>query len=266
MAALFSIRMRASRLGEHLSGAERLVRTEAVESICLELLRRGRGHSRGEADAVRLAIDLVDEAEVVTVSLPDLLTWQVADVDAGRRAALSRLVAAGVPEPVAGKAMRRLAEGAAPGGGVMRGAMLVDVRTGERLEADRARGVRVSRMDLLPETAAELSRRLAVHDLDNRHVREALVLAAKVISAPGVVAELCWSDDPDYTAGYVAAPIFGYQRFPRLKPAGDRRGGRAFFVDRRRGDVAELVRYLERTPVLAIRPGRVSPARPWQEE
>lgn len=29
------------------------------------------------------------------------------------------------------------------------------------------------------------------------HAREALVLASKVASAAGTVAELCWSDDPD---------------------------------------------------------------------
>lgn len=248
-----------------MSGAERLVRQEDVETVCLELLRRGRRHSRGTADALRLAVDLVEEAEIVTTALPDLLTWQVADVAAGRRAALCRLVAAGVPEAVAGAAMAALAKGAAPGGGVMRGAMLVDVHSGERLEADQARGVRVSRMDLLPELEAELQQQLAACGLNNRHVREALVLAAKVLSAPGLVAELCWSDDPDYTAGYVAAPGFGYQRFPRLKPAGDRRGGRAFFVDGRRTDVEALIRYLERTPVLVTRPGRVLPARPWQE-
>lgn len=35
------------------------------------------------------------------------------------------------------------------------------------------------------------------------HVREALVLASKGrASAVGVVAELCWSDDPEYVTGY----------------------------------------------------------------
>ena len=35
-------------------------------------------------------------------------------------------------------------------------------------------------------------------------MREALVLASKVQSAEGIVGELCWSDDPDDTIGYVA--------------------------------------------------------------
>ena len=39
----------------------------------------------------------------------------------------------------------------------------------------------------------------------DNHVQEALVLASKVLSAPNVVGELCWSDDPNYIIGYVSA-------------------------------------------------------------
>ena len=44
------------------------------------------------------------------------------------------------------------------------------------------------------------------------------------------MAELCWSDDPAYTTGYVAIPRVGYVRLPHLKAAGDAHGGRALFV------------------------------------
>ncbi len=37
------------------------------------------------------------------------------------------------------------------------------------------------------------------------HVRETLVLASKVASAAGTVAELCWSDDPDVGKTFVSA-------------------------------------------------------------
>ena len=57
-------------------------------------------------------------------------------------------------------------------------------------------------------------------DLMNVHMREALVLATKVQSCPGIVGELCWSDDPDYTVGYVACNGI-YHRIPNMKEMGE---------------------------------------------
>jgi 6-carboxyhexanoate--CoA ligase len=141
--------------------------------------------------------------------------------------------------------------------------MLVDALDGRRLEFDAARGVRVSRMDLEERAAAVLARELQAIGLNNTHVQEALVLAAKVLHAPGVLAELCWSDDPDYTAGYVAAPCLGYVRFPLLKPRGEDRGGRAFFLAPGT-DVTGLYRFLEKQAVLVDRVGRMLPDERWR--
>ena len=58
-------------------------------------------------------------------------------------------------------------------------------------------------------------------------MREALVLATKVQSCPGIVGELCWSDDPDYTVGYVACNGI-YHRIPNMKEMGNPIGGRVF--------------------------------------
>jgi 6-carboxyhexanoate--CoA ligase len=71
-----------------------------------------------------------------------------------------------------------------------------------------------------------------------------------VAYAPGIVAELCWSDDPDYTAGYVASVGMGYVRFPILKKLGDAKGGRAFFVDKNALDMGTFLRYLEQEAAL----------------
>jgi len=94
---------------------------------------------------------------------------------------------------------------------------------------------------------------------DTIHLREALALAGKVLLSPGIVAELCWSDDPDYTAGYVASPARGYVRFPHLKKMGDRLGGRAFFYQRSTFNLATLSDFLERTPILFTAIGRIYP-------
>jgi 6-carboxyhexanoate--CoA ligase len=262
---LFSIRMHASRGGAHLSGAERLVPASELERLAAELLRRALEHPRGVADAVRLSIEAVPPTVLRRGRLPDLRTVTVADWRQGRQAALHFLDGAGVAADAARVAMTALAEGPAPGGRSMRGAMLIDVQSGQRLEPDRERGVRASRMDMTPAAEGELRRGLAVLGLDNAHVREALVLAAKVLSVPGIVAELCWSDDPDYTAGYVAAPAFGYVRFPHLKPPGEERGGRAFFVRREGLDLAALIEHLERSVLLVDRIGELHGASSWKE-
>ena len=124
----------------------------------------------------------------------------------------------------------------------MRGAMLLDADTLERLEPDAERGLRATYMDA-ERTAKGAS------DCKN-HFAEAVVLATKVVHAPHIVAEICVSDDPDYVTGYVAAPSFGYRRITKLKEAGSPDGGRIFLYRGPREGVAETIRYLEKQCVL----------------
>jgi 6-carboxyhexanoate--CoA ligase len=63
------------------------------------------------------------------------------------------------------------------------------------------------------------------------------------------MAEVCISDDPDYTTGYVASAGLGYIRIPHIKRKKDRRGGRVFFL-REGASVPDVMEYLEKTPVL----------------
>lgn len=256
---LFSIRMRASRGSEHISGAERIVPGEVLATLSAALTQRALEHPRGIPDDIHVSIELLNPAHIVHARLPDLTTVRVSDVTAGRAAALAELVLAGVNEGAAKVTMRLLATGANPAGGGLRGALLVDAATGERLEPDPGRGVRASRMDLSVAAEAEMRGMLAAHGLDNEHVREALVLAAKVRLMPGYVAELCWSDDPDYSAGYVCSLQRGYVRFPYLKPFGDPNGGRAFFVRRVGFDREAAIAFLQRIPVIFDQIGIICP-------
>ncbi len=262
---MYSVRMRARRHARHHSGAERLVPGDAVDQAAAAMVRRAMNHSRGRAETIELAIEELDSKQIEYGVLPDVQTWQVSDFHQGRRAAANLLCSLGVGPAAVETAFADMIRGAAPDGGNMRGAMLVDVHSGCRLEPDPARGVRVSRMDLSTEARRNLSRVLQQQDLDQETVREALVLAAKVRMAPGIVAELCWSDDPDYTAGYVASPERGYIRFPHLKPRGDRRGGRAFFVRGACVPLNALLDYLQLRPILFDRVGHLHPPQFWTE-
>lgn len=259
----YSIRMRAARGDEHISGAERLVPLAGLATLSAALTRRALEHPRGIPDAVHITIEAVGAGQLVPARLPDLTTVNVVDVAAGRAAALAELVRAGVHEPVARATMQLLAAGANPAGGGLRGALLVDADSGVRLEPDPTRGVRASRMDLTAAAERELRSVLAKRGLDNDHVREALVLAAKVRLLPGYVAELCWSDDPDYGAGYVCSLQRGYVRFPWLKPLGDPNGGRAFFVRGAGFDLEAALAFLQRTPVLFDTVGAIGPDEVW---
>ena len=86
--------------------------------------------------------------------------------------------------------------------------------------------------------------------LTDIHVREAVVLATKVVSHQDVTAELCWSDDPEYVTGYVANKT-GYHRITKLKEYGSFIGGRVFFV-KPDAAIEEVIDYLQNQPVLAI--------------
>jgi 6-carboxyhexanoate--CoA ligase len=194
------------------------------------------------------------------------VTYQVKSWQSGHRLAGHLLSKAGVIENVADEAIRLLTHGAGPGVSVMRGAMIMDAKTGERLEPDPSRGVRVSRMDLTPECRSTVEQEMLSLGLGHRRVIEALVLAGKVLCAPGVVAELCWSDSPEYTTGYVADPQGGYQRISALKSDGDPHGGRVFFVNLEGVSLTELVAYLELQAVLFDAPGKISEPLEWMSD
>ena len=245
---LYSVRMRSAKGGahemggRHISGAERLVEKERIQQIAGEMVARALEHSRGCADFITVTIDAVNPEQVCRVPLLPVTTVDVPDAEAGRRAAMTILLQSGVSERAVCSAMALLLS--LPDS--MHGAMLVCRNTGKRLDEAGQAGIRVSRMDIADDQ--HYRQGLLAQGLTNIHVREALVLASKVAAAPGIVAEVCWSDDPEYTAGYVASAA-GYCRITQLKEYGSPVGGRVFFL-RPGTDLAALIDYLGQQPVL----------------
>ncbi len=251
---LYSIRMRAAIGERHVSGAERIVSKENVERTMNELVERAvrKGCPR---DQVIVTVESLGDALVQRLTALDMITLAAPDMHAARSIAKRVLQIAGVSGQAVEVAIAHISKGAALSGGNMRGAMIMDAKSGDRLEPDRERGVRASRFDWGDEAGEEISLRLAALGLTHFRTREALALATKAAHGPGIVAELCWSDDPDYTAGYVASLHTGYVRFPFLKQLGDAKGGRAFFVHRDLLDRDVLLRYLQQEAVLITKIG-----------
>ena len=242
MAELYSVRMRAAqggpheKGGHHISGAERIVKLEEVGAIAQSLADRALHHSKGTADFINITVDLIPPEKIRYIDCLKVEEHKTSSISESHQLAIELLDDPAISKTAVHKAismLKRLDRS-------MRGAMLVDAITGERLDTGN-RGVRVSHMDSFDSYALG----------DNEHMREALVLASKVQSADGIVGELCWSDDPDYTVGYVACNGV-YHRLPNMKEFGSDIGGRIFFV-RSDIDSESVIEYLERTPVLVQR-------------
>ena len=242
MAELYSVRMRAAqggpheKGGHHISGAERIVKLEEVGAIAQSLADRALHHSKGTADFINITVDLIPPEKITYIDCLKVEEHKTRSISESHQLATELLQGPNISEVAVHKAISLL-KGLDKS---MRGAMLVDAITGARLDTGD-RGVRVSHMDSFDSYALG----------DNEHMREALVLASKVQSADGIVGELCWSDDPDYTVGYVACNGV-YHRIPNMKKLGSNIGGRVFFV-RSDIDSESVIEYLERAPVLVQR-------------
>ena len=210
--------------GKHISGAERIVAADDLEKTVLSLLDRARSHGRGKSDFINIKVQEVREENAIRVPLLKIYSQKTESKSEGRSFAFSELVRVGVSTEAAKKAFETL-ESLSDS---MRGAVILDAESGRRLDKKAERGVRCSNMDVADKNHYE--KKLSSLGLSGEHAREALVLASKVASAKGSVAELCWSDDPDYVTGYVASPSYGYCRISVMKDLGDFVGGRVFFI------------------------------------
>ena len=237
-APLYCVKMRASLRGAHVSGAERIVPAADVPAVSAALSARALAHPKGTPDDVRVRVEPV--GDILRIPALPVATERTETAAEGMARAAELLAADGVRRVPEIMALFRETY-------AMRGAMLLDADTLERLEPDRARGVRATRMD----AAGSRERGAAVPAASAKHhFREALVLASKVQAAPGIVAEICVSDDPDYVTGYVASKTLGYRRIETIKEKGDPAGGRIFLFRGPRPLVPECIRFLQERAVL----------------
>ena len=250
---MYSVRMHATKDDMHISGAERLVDENDVKNAAQSMIERALSHDRGKLDKINISVEEIKIPIKEITSLPFNL-FNVNSVEDGKKAARKVLAHIGIPDPCIDKAFT-LHENGPSDGENMRGAIVMNLK-GERLEPDKRRGIRASHMDITPGASLQLANALSAKGLTRHftHIKEALVLASKVASVKGTIAELCWSDDPFYTTGYVASKKLGYVRIPHLKKEGDYHGGRVFFVDFvNTVEINDYIEEIEKTPVLVTK-------------
>ena len=246
------------RGGHHLSGSERLVHEEEMHRVTCEMLERAR-QSHIHPDFIRMTFERVALADVTRIPCLPVTPIVTSDSDAAIKFASQILVNAGIQKSSITAAFEALTSGLTSNpGGVLRGASLWDKETAERLEPDLARGIRATHLDYSPEGDQAARDALFEHGLLHFRTREALAIATKVLWS-GVIAEICWSDDPNYTTGYITTPQTGYLRIPNFKSK-DAYGGRIFFVDAINTNLSQCIDRLERQCVWLDPPLTIHPA------
>lgn len=247
---LYSVKMRAAQGaahengGKHISGAERLVLATEIEQTVTAMLKRAHSHERGSADFINIKISKIASETIATIPALQIMPLsQPPSLQYARQYAAVLLVQAGISSQAISVAFEQLVNLQQS----LRGALLVEASSGKVIADSHLRhGVRVSNMDA--QDNDKYTQWLSKQNIHGVHAREAIVLASKVASCPDIVAELCWSDDPSYTIGYVNDKA-KYHRIDKLKEAGSDIGGRVFFL-KDNYVLANVVEYLHNQPVL----------------
>lgn len=231
-----------ARKEEHISGAEGLYSASDIPIVAGRFFERALRHPKGRVDKIIVTAERIGQKPLIIPALP-VRTVISKTPDEGRRVVQEILFRLGITKKTLHTGFAIIEKGG------MRGASMISAEKGVRLEPDRQRGVRVSRLGITASASKTISSRLSRYGINTDTVKEALILASKVLSHRDIIAELCISDDPDYTTGYVASKKFGYVRIPHIKRKRDKTGGRALIV-REDADIPSLVLYLETMPVL----------------
>lgn len=232
---LYSIKMRAAKGDLHVSGAERILEQADISGAVSALTERALHHGLGRADFINVKMEEVHPEQLEYLDALPVSKRPAKAIEETYSIMRTMLCELGL----AAKAdeLIDLLRHNHP----MRGAVLYDIATSKRLEPDKERGIRVTYMDAAGAATSSSCK---------NHFREAIVLATKVVHAPGIVAELCLSDDPDYLVGYLASLKHGYVRLMPMKEMGNPHGGRIFVFDSTKAKAEDAIHYLEKQRII----------------
>ena len=244
---LYSIKMRAAKGALHVSGAERILEQNDISGAVSALTERALHHGLGRADFINVKMEEVRPEQLQYLPALPVSKRPAQTVEETYQIMRSMLCELDL-EAKADELIELLRHNHP-----MRGAVLYDVATSKRLEPDKKRGIRVTYMDAAGAASTSSCK---------NHFREAIVLATKVVHAPGIIAELCLSDDPDYLVGYLASLKHGYVRLMPMKEMGNPHGGRIFIFDSSKAKAEDAINFLEKQRVLVTGLPVEKPANP----
>lgn len=253
--------MRAASDNIHVSGAERILHESDLENMLGTLICHALSSctppDKVQINKIHINIDSIDPESICYIQSLDIKTILSPSCNHAEKTAKETLESSGINREVVNKAFHLLREGTTPEGNNMRGAVIMDIATGNRMEPDNRRGIRVSRIDYTEKARRFIKKGLQSRGIFHERVIDAVAIASKVCSRRETIAELCWSDNPEYTTGYVASGKSGYIRITNMKEKGSRRGGRIFFVDCPGQLPDDYIIYLETQPVIINKIGTI---------
>lgn len=212
---------------------------EEIPRAAQDVAARAFGHVNGQPESINIRIDHVEIAgtfPLLPVCDPVVLGHDMLPLLAARCGASLDVMALW-------HALQRLANQPP-----LRGAALLRT-SGELILHGDARGVRVSHFGLEHGQRAQLAQQLATISDQPQRILEALLLTSKALAAPGVLAEICLSDDRGYPHGYFASALTGYVRLKALK--GEQSGGGRVFLIDDATPLTVIIEWLEERPMLA---------------
>ena len=242
--------MRIHQEGTHLSGAEELVPAQELEHVLASFSKRLLPHAFNNPTHPPQQIVTIDPVSKGDIQRKSLLPVQFLESPSceesakGLQELLESLLPEGQAESILEIFRKEIMENPP-----RHGALLVTSRGRPFLEAGTT-GIRTTHLGCDPSLRKALEENLD-HFLakPNHRFIDALVLASKVLASESVLLEICVSDDPSYTTGYMASRLFGYVRIPHMKKPGIPKGGRLYVVSPT-VHLPTLLRELRETPVL----------------
>lgn len=240
---LYSVKMRADDGERHICGAEGIYSETQIYETQTLYLKRAINHPRGKAKKINITIAELPLPPKEIKSLP-VSTCDIKDTSA-KDIIFTLLKALKCSNIAINKAMEIIFNQTS-----LRGAAIIDPKIGQRLDSNSTRGIRASMFGLSDDALSVLNQNIETFGLIDTRVKEGLEIASKIASCNEVLAELCVSDNPDYTTGYVASRKYGYVRIPFIKESGSYCGGRVIFIKHDIKDIKGILTYLENTPVM----------------
>jgi len=238
-----SAKMSPKETEVHISGAEGIYDKREISKIVKNHVLRAFKHPNGIPDKVVITMEEIRTKPKSIQSLP------VTTLDCSSPLKAKKIINDFLKVLCISETAIKTAFNVLSSPHTMRGASIVLANSGKRAELDIVRGIRASKLGIAKKAERILSLKLSKRGINSTTVKEAIILASKVASCKQVVAELCISDDPDYTTGYISSKKYGYVRIPNIKKNGEKKGGRVFFLEED-ADVSSATKFLEKTPVI----------------